>query len=783
MAVSRDAPALPFEEALGRPGTRRVSLTPSMLQEKDLEEKMPCRPRPSRRASLPTRGLNLPSSTSMQRSKTTPKTDDAGSSMGWMSSLSTRKTSGTAETNDESLTMVAEEALLDDTEDSNLAIPHRPSLTFRSYTVSMAELTSTASSQTRLPHTVKSIMRSVREDVQQLGRHHRHKRHGSETGIHSLHENDQAEQVACSQTQDEIQSHSETTHRTLDSPPLPNESVLAPRLPAFLPMLGPVGPVRMSLDASPCGSSPRLSAQSSPLVLPQSGSPEALGPSLGPSMLLSRCDMPPSARLVNPPADTLQRRAHTMPCPETELNLDIKAEIVATRCWDMDTTLMPAEDMAAWLGGSSPLQKEALSRFTRRFDLRGYSVLDALRALCARLYLRGDANRIDVVLLALSERYKECNAPSLFRTADNVHRVLYSLFLLNTDLHVADVAQHMTQTQFVDNTISTLPGAARASVLALRGMYASVREEPLGVPSNLVPQRSLRRALTKSATMLRIAEQSKGLWNAPGNSQHDTLRTSRSEVSLRKQFASQGMEGSLTLTDPWRIRRNTTCQATLDHDSLVLRTSTNTERLSLLHAFAAEAKGIPNELVLHLANGNRRHLTASSATEMQRWINACNLFAARVSRVPLYGACTNQDYGWAADAAPAAPAVRGLSWLWRRPPAAIAEWVPPSLPMGTNTQDPATQYEQLDKYAAYLRSELALHGRAKAIISERWSYDAHYNTRALSNWTRRRAHLARELNRILRYIAALATTSTSQPQPPPSHVDVEPAGGARPRIT
>ena len=45
----------------------------------------------------------------------------------------------------------------------------------------------------------------------------------------------------------------------------------------------------------------------------------------------------------------------------------------------------------------------------------------------------------------------------------NVHQVVYSLLLLNTDLHVADLAHHMNKQQFVSNTISTLLGPSRTS--------------------------------------------------------------------------------------------------------------------------------------------------------------------------------------------------------------------------------------------------------------------------------------------------------------------------------
>lgn len=51
----------------------------------------------------------------------------------------------------------------------------------------------------------------------------------------------------------------------------------------------------------------------------------------------------------------------------------------------------------------------------------------------------------------------------LFFFLGNVHQVIYSLLLLNTDLHVADLAYHMTRQQFLNNTMSTLVAPSRTS--------------------------------------------------------------------------------------------------------------------------------------------------------------------------------------------------------------------------------------------------------------------------------------------------------------------------------
>ena len=81
-------------------------------------------------------------------------------------------------------------------------------------------------------------------------------------------------------------------------------------------------------------------------------------------------------------------------------------------------------------------------------------MLEALRELCLRLYLLAETNKIDEILKTLSMRYIKCNPATPFRNAVAVHSVTYSLLLLNTDWHLADLERHMNMQDFVQNTKS-----------------------------------------------------------------------------------------------------------------------------------------------------------------------------------------------------------------------------------------------------------------------------------------------------------------------------------------
>lgn len=125
------------------------------------------------------------------------------------------------------------------------------------------------------------------------------------------------------------------------------------------------------------------------------------------------------------------------------------------------------------------------------FDFGGINILLALRDLCKRLALKGESQQVDRILAAFSERWCDCNPHHGFKStgelcsyaegrtyadqiADVVHMICYSILLLNTDLHIADVDNKMTKQQFVKNTLSTVVNgvqddAGRASFAGSQG--------------------------------------------------------------------------------------------------------------------------------------------------------------------------------------------------------------------------------------------------------------------------------------------------------------------------
>lgn len=119
---------------------------------------------------------------------------------------------------------------------------------------------------------------------------------------------------------------------------------------------------------------------------------------------------------------------------------------------------IPKDRLAAWLGDNDPVSARTLTTYMKLFNLSALNILTALRVLCSKLILRGETQQVDRILSAFSERWFQCNAQNGFIHQDIVHTLCYSILLLNTDLHVAEIpfSQKMTRNQFVKNTLATV---------------------------------------------------------------------------------------------------------------------------------------------------------------------------------------------------------------------------------------------------------------------------------------------------------------------------------------
>jgi hypothetical protein len=125
--------------------------------------------------------------------------------------------------------------------------------------------------------------------------------------------------------------------------------------------------------------------------------------------------------------------------------------------------LVSTAGAAAWLGQTTALSTRTRKAYMELFDWAGLNILAAFRELCGRLVVKAESQQLDRVIEAFSERWSTCNPNHGFKDRDVVHTITFSILMLNTDLHIADIDQRMTRSQFVKNTLPTIRSIADAA--------------------------------------------------------------------------------------------------------------------------------------------------------------------------------------------------------------------------------------------------------------------------------------------------------------------------------
>lgn len=88
---------------------------------------------------------------------------------------------------------------------------------------------------------------------------------------------------------------------------------------------------------------------------------------------------------------------------------------LAQRIWDEDNTVYKNLDtIVEWIGNGKEESNSILQSYMSHFELKDLKLEQAFRTLCSKLYLKGETQQIDRVLLQFSARYFECNSQSIF---------------------------------------------------------------------------------------------------------------------------------------------------------------------------------------------------------------------------------------------------------------------------------------------------------------------------------------------------------------------------------
>lgn len=482
-------------------------------------------------------------------------------------------------------------------------------------------------------------------------------------------------------------------------------------------------------------------------------------------------------------------------------------EEFAQYCWNQDTRFMDLSQMATHLGGDEPLATQARRIFMKLFDLRQCTVVDALRLLSSRLYLNAETSRIDNLLQALSEEYIRANPASIFYNKENIHNVLFALFLLNTDLHVAEVATKMSQCDFIQNASSTLKPEAIQSktevIVALQQMYGCIRSNMLEPPSSIkrecismVKRPNLQRKLSLGLEDARHKIFAQGdspqkfqrqgsLLRLPSKNQR---RSSASSILVASSHEAKGLSESVQ----YQAFKNTesvhgpsksqpTYHAALEDDSIVLKreapskdTVSTLTKLSLVHSITKRHTESEQPAVSVTLHDDTIHVLYMDASHVDAWVSACNEVAARCTRVPMLEGSSNCDYGWLKVQQKQTtlnttshlnkPTTLQKGW-WSRwfsdsqvvfpEDVKLQEWYPPPISLEPSHAPREEQAFKMYRYIGYLRQEVQAHAGLRAPMEGLWAQNERAFVKATTNWERRRTFLATQLEKFEIYVNTL----------------------------
>ncbi|KAG5966760.1 hypothetical protein E4U58_002432 [Claviceps cyperi] len=199
-------------------------------------------------------------------------------------------------------------------------------------------------------------------------------------------------------------------------------------------------------------------------------------PSAAVSVLADVADTP--SPLASSPLDTV---VSYKPLDEPEYILGEPTEddcLKAQKIYDGGEDFIQKDKAAAWMGEQGPIRQRTLQAYMELYNFRDQSILGSLRQMCKRLVLKAETQQVDRILVAFSKRWCDCNPQHGFKATDVIHTICYSIMLLNTDLHVANIEQKMTRSQFIKNTMTTIKQAiAESTPSALAFVRPSILPE------------------------------------------------------------------------------------------------------------------------------------------------------------------------------------------------------------------------------------------------------------------------------------------------------------------
>ncbi|KAK4163366.1 hypothetical protein QBC43DRAFT_301317 [Cladorrhinum sp. PSN259] len=193
--------------------------------------------------------------------------------------------------------------------------------------------------------------------------------------------------------------------------------------------------------------------------------------SIDPSMSenASRLDtpIPPSTPVVDDDPDQLEKEKARKTAlangvrvfnykPKNGIKLLIKEGFIASDKPEDIAKFLLAEDrldkaqIGEYLGEGDQKNIDVMHAFVDQMDFTRKRFVESLREFLQSFRLPGEAQKIDRFMLKFANRYMTGN-PNAFANADTPYVLAYSVIMLNTDQHSAQVVKRMTKEDFIKN--------------------------------------------------------------------------------------------------------------------------------------------------------------------------------------------------------------------------------------------------------------------------------------------------------------------------------------------
>lgn len=333
--------------------------------------------------------------------------------------------------------------------------------------------------------------------------------------------------------------------------------------------------------------------------------------------------------------------------PDKEAEDELKE--IAKKLYNEEFVLIKPEEYTQFLAADD---KDSASIRELYMDLFTWSpsLVRSTRTLCSKLYLKGESQEIDRILLAFTRLYIRQNPVNVFCTQDfeKIYIILYSLILLNTALHNTEISKKnaISQSDYVRNTFSTFLQlnkkasgklSVRQKILIERELhlyYDELARAELYLKKNndLAPQSSPRRPVNQNR--FSVADTIRLTFSANSG---ELPQINGDDSAVQNDLSRQYSNVSNYSTDPERrqslaLLKVRSGGSTVSH---VTATSTNA-------GFGQNSARVGFTRVLHSNNTPRSHLKKRTSLDHLRHYGHASL-GHKSSRTSIISRQSNND--------------------------------------------------------------------------------------------------------------------------------------------